>query len=217
MGNSRTVQWRRDASNSRTVRVLWALGTGTFLAAIVLIVAARLFLLLGQTESVVVATLVAVAIVAVAAVSRTTGRLEFLRRRLPFSNAGGGLDRVRDSTIGAIVMAVVILVLARGVGGGLGHGLAALTIPFAFVAIVLATALESVGELDCEQRRLRLYDPEEVVDLELVDDVSVRSVGDTALLTLEYAQPDGTYVPGPRRLVVPAAVARELQALVAER
>ncbi len=216
MGNSRTVQWRRDASNSRTVRVLWALGTGTFLAAIVLIVAARLFLLLGRTESVVVATLVAVAIVAVAAVNRTTGRLEFLRRRLPFSNSGGGLDRVRDSTIGAVVMAVVVLVLARGVGGGLGHGLAALTIPFAFVAIVLATALESVGELDREGRRLRLYDPEEVVDLELVDDVSVRRFGDTALLSLEYAQPDGTYVPGPRRLVVPAAVARELQALVPE-
>ncbi|WIV67977.1 hypothetical protein [Natrialbaceae archaeon AArc-T1-2] len=222
MNDSRTVQWRRDASNFRTVRILWALGSGTFVAAISLMIYGRFFALTGETggQSVVIAALAAIAgvILVFAAINRTEGRLEAVLEAIPGVSVGDGrLQRVLDTAVGAVVMGAVIYGLAFGLGPGVGFFVAALTIPIALFLLVGSSFLQSVGSLDPDEKRLYLYEPEQSVDLDDVEDVSVRRIGETAIVKLRYAQPDGQYVKGPRRLVVPPAVARELQAIVRSR
>lgn len=220
MDDSRTVRWRVDASTSRTVRVLWALGAGTFLAAIALVVFARLYTLIdgldGGPVLVAAVAAAAVTILAIAVAGDTAGRLETLTRRLPVSapEAGEDLDRLADVAAGTVAMGALIVVLARGIGGGIGHGLAAITVPLALVAVSLAVFARSTGAIDPEERALYLYDPDEAVDLEHVEGVRVRTIGEWAICTLSYAQPGGEYVPGPRRLAVPRSVARELERLI---
>ncbi|WP_255169397.1 hypothetical protein [Natrononativus amylolyticus] len=243
MDDSRTVQWRRDASTSRTVRLLWSFGVGTFLAMVGLIVFWRLFDLAGQLgtpsalafglsitppQAVIGAALAALAatILAFAAAGDAERRLERLTRSLPITPpSGAGLRQAADAAVGMVVMGAVIGLLMVGgrvasqhellaVGAGPFTGLAALLLPLAVVAIVLSAFLQSVGALDVDERTIYLYDPEEAVDLEHIEAVSVRRLGDATVLKLSYAQPDGQYVQGPRRLVVPPEVAREVQALV---
>lgn len=243
MDDSRTVQWRRDASTSRTVRLLWAFGVGTFLAMAALIVFWRLFDLAGQAGDpavgIGVASLTAAQAVIAAAIAGLVAtilafavagdaerRLERLTRSLPISPpTGAGLRQAMDAAVGAVVMGAVIAVLMGvgrvvsqqellAVGAGPFTGLAALLLPLSLVAIVLSAFLRSVGALDLEERTIYLYEPEEAVDLEHIEAVSVRRVGDAAVITLSYAQPDGQYVQGPRRLVVPPSVAERMQSLV---
>ncbi|MFA9427384.1 hypothetical protein [Natronorubrum sp. A-ect3] len=228
------IQWRRDASTSRTVRLLWSLGVGTFFAAIGIIVFWRLFDIAGQVGTLAEATVAAffaaviVTAFAFAVTSNTEQRVAALSRRLPVDlPTGRGLERGADAVIGTVVMMIVIgsLMIAGRivsqrelleVGAGPFTGLAALTIPLALVALVLASFLRSVGALDREERTIYLYDPDQAIDLEVINAISTRQLGDATILTLEYAQPDGQYVAGPRRIVVPPAVAQELQSLVDE-
>ena len=249
MDDARTVHWRRDASTSRTVRLLWALGAGTFFAMVLLIAFWRLFDIAGEvggpaltisiletialtaTQLVLLAglTALAVTILALAAAGDTGRRLERLTRSLSLSSPSDAkLMRAMDAAVGAVVMGIVISVLilaARvvaqsgqfAVGAGPFTGLAAATLPLALLAIVLSAFLQSVGALDLEEGAIYLYEPEEAIDLETIDGARVRHIGDTAILTLEYSQPDGQYVPGPRRLVVPSEIAREVTARVGPR
>ncbi|ELY50006.1 hypothetical protein [Natronorubrum bangense] len=228
------IQWRRDASTSRTVRLLWSLGVGTFFAAIGIIVFWRLFDIAGQIGRLAEATVAAffaaliVTAFAFAVTSNTEQRVAALSRRLPVDlPTGRGLERGADAVIGTVVMMIVIgsLMIAGRivsqrelleVGAGPFTGLAALTIPLALVALVFASFLRSVGALDREERTIYLYDPDQAIDLEVINAISTRQLGDATILTLEYAQPDGQYVAGPRRIVVPPAVAQELQSLVDE-
>ena len=228
------IQWRRDASTSRTVRLLWSLGVGTFFAAIGIIVFWRLFDIAGQIGTLAEATVAAffaalmMTAFAFAVTSNTEQRVAALSRRLPVDlPTGRGLERGADAVIGTVVMMIVIgsLMIAGRivsqrelleVGAGPFTGLAALTIPLALVALVFASFLRSVGALDREERTIYLYDPDQAIDLEVINAISTRQLGDATILTLEYAQPDGQYVAGPRRIVVPPAVAQELQSLVDE-
>lgn len=236
MDDARRVRWRIDATTSRTVRVLWALGAGTLLAAITLIVFARLLAISDEAggEPVLYGALVVVVvtILALAVGGGPGARVAALRRRLPTSasTTGGsaGSDdsaevvpgdgdegsRAMDAAVGAVAGGAVIVALARGVGGGVGHGAAALTIPLALVAVVVSSFVQSVGAFDPDERKIRLAEPEAGIDLEVIRAVSVREFGDLAVLSLEYREPGGQYVPGPRRLVVPPAVARDVRAVV---
>ncbi len=232
--DSELIQWRRDASTSRTVRLLWSLGVGTFFAAIGIIVFWRLFDIAGQIGTLAEATVAAffaalmMTAFAFAVTSNTEQRVAALSRRLPVDlPTGRGLERGADAVIGTVVMMIVIgsLMIAGRivsqrelleVGAGPFTGLAALTIPLALVALVFASFLRSVGALDREERTIYLYDPDQAIDLEVINAISTRQLGDATILTLEYAQPDGQYVAGPRRIVVPPAVAQELQSLVDE-
>lgn len=233
-----TVQWRRDASTSRTVRLLWSLGVGTFFAAISIIVFWRLYDLTGQAagtglQSVILAVSAAivVTILALAASSQSERHLERLVARLPVAAdapSGRGLSRALDAAVGTVVMAAIIGTLmaigrsiaqsGSGIGGVIGPGvftgLAAISIPIALVALVLASFLRSVGAVDRTERTIYLYDPDRAIDLEVIRDVSVRRFGDVAVLNLDYAQPGGQYVPGPRRIAVPPSVADEIVGLV---
>lgn len=249
MDDARTVQWRRDASTSRTVRACWALGVGTFFAMIGLVMGwrfAEAAIELGYHEPlfglyeaavaavgapvVVAAVGAAVATLLAYAVGGNTGALlGRLLGPLPVSTPSGErLQRAADIVAGTVVMGMVIaslMVVGRivsqrellEVGAGPFTGLAAATLPLAFVAIILASFLRSVGAFDPGEGMLYLYEPEEAVDLEVIEGASVRTVGDVAILRLSYAQPDGQYVAGPRRLVVPPAVAREVRARVGPR
>ncbi|QSX00725.1 hypothetical protein [Haloterrigena alkaliphila] len=229
-----TIQWRRDGSTSRTVRLLWSLGVGTFFAAITIIVFWRLYDLARQADAgaVVVGVFAALVatILAFAVASDTTGRLEALARRFPVdTQSERGLERAMDAALGMVAMLAVIgslMAIGRvvsqqdllgGVGAGPFTGAAALSLPLALVALVCASFLRSVGALDREEGVLYLYDPDQAIDLDVIVDVSTRRVGDAAILKLEYAQPDGQYVAGPRRIVVPPAVARELESLLERR
>lgn len=230
MAETQTVQWRRDASTSRSVRLLWALGVGTFFGTIAIIVFWRLFDLTGQTggQSLVVAVAAAlvVTIVALAVSADPAATLERLFGPLPVSPPEGqALERALDAALGTVVMAGVLgglIVVARlaaqtgflGTGAGPFTFLAALALPLALVALVLSTFLSSVGSIDTDEQVLYLFDPEEAISLEYVDAVTVRQFGNTTLVGLTYAEPDGQYVPGPRRLVVPPEIAAELQTLV---
>ncbi len=218
---TQTLQWRFDASTSSTVRILWALGVGAFIAAGVLIVFARLFALTGEIggQSILIGALAAlgVTILALTVAGRTGDRLESLSRRLPFVEADGSgtdLERAMDVAVGAVFMAVLILVFALGVGGGVGQGAAAITVPLGLVALIAAVFLSSTGALDTEDGVLYLYDPQDAIELATLDGVRVRTVGELALVTLSYDQSDGTYIPGPRRLIVPVGVATELESAV---
>lgn len=228
-----TIQWRRDASTSRSVRLLWAFGVGTFFAAIGTVISWRLYRIAGEAggdsgQTVVVALVVALAatVLALAASSHTDRHLERLARRLPVdAPSGARLNRAMDAAVGTVVMGAVIGALMGvgryvsqnellAVGAGPFTGLAALLIPIALGALVLSSFLQSVGALDRSERTIYLYEPEQAIDLAVIEDVSIRRFGDAAILTLSYAQPDGQYVRGPRRLVVPPAVARDVAALV---
>lgn len=230
-----SVRWRVDASTSRTVRILWAVGTGTLLAAVVLVAFVRLLSLTvaaGWTTAgnALLAVLVAVAatVLALAVAGDAGARLAAVRRIVPGLSAaeggsatagenesGPGLRRALDAAVAAVVVGAYLVAMVFGVGGPPGNGLAAVTLPLALVAIVLAVALRSAGAIDSDERTLYLADPAEEVDLDLVADVSTRRIGDGALVSLEYTQPDGQYVPGPRWLFVPAEVGREIERLVA--
>ncbi|GAB3033380.1 hypothetical protein [Natronobiforma cellulositropha] len=253
MDESRTVHWRRDATTSRTVRALWALGAGTFFAMISLIVFWRLFGLAGQigdetvalpsadpstlalsttSLTLVQATLLAAlgglaaTILALAAAGNTERRLERLTRSLPLTPpSDAALRRTMDAAVGTVVMGAVIggligagRFVAQGdllaTGAGPFTGLAAATLPLALIALVLSSFLQSVGTLDLEAGVLYLHDPEAAIELETLVAVSSRDVGDVSVLTLAYDQPDGQYVAGPRRLVVPPRVAHELESRV---
>lgn len=225
-----TVQWRRDASTSRLVRILWALGVGTFFAVISIIVFWRLFDLTGEVGGQVVVVGLGVALVVtilLLALSRNTeGHVARLARSLSLEEpTPRGVGRAVDAALGTIAMVGVIgglMVVGRyvsqeglfAVGAGPFTFLAALSIPLALVALVLSSFLRSVGTIDTEEGALYLHDPDEQVALEHLEEITVRQFGETAIVTLEYATPDGTYVPGPRRLVVPADVARELEGLI---
>lgn len=226
-----TIQWRRDVTTSRTVRLLWSLGVGTFFAMISIIAFWRVYELASQTGvgSIVVALAAAVVVTVLAlAVSSETGRhVERLVDPLPITTPSGrALERATDAALGAVAMGLFIgslLILGRlaarpellGEGGESPFtGLAAATIPLALVALVLASFLQSVGSFDPEAETVYLYEPEQAIDLAVIEDVTVRQVGEIAVVSLEYAQPDGQYVAGPRRLVVPPAVASEIEGAV---
>lgn len=228
-----TIQWRRDASTSRTVRLLWAFGVGTFFAAIGTVICWRLYRLAGEAggnvgQTVVVAGIVALAatVLALAVSSHTERHLERLVRRLPVDvPPGRKLSRAMDAAVGTVVMGAIIGALmgagryvshneVLAVGAGPFTGLAALSIPLALGALVLASFLQSVGALDRDERTIYLYEPKQAIDLAVIEDVSIRRFGDAAVVKLSYAQPDGQYVTGPRRIVVPPAVAEDIVALV---
>ncbi|RKD93953.1 hypothetical protein [Halopiger aswanensis] len=221
------LQWRRDATTSRAIRLLWSLGVGTFFAVITIIVFWRLYDLTGQIggQSIVVALFAAILVTIFAlVVSDNTGsHLE----RLPFSTPSGpALQRAADAALGAIAMGAIIVTL-MGIGryvsqnnllGDLGAGpftgLAALTIPLALGALVCSSFLESVGAFDPDEGVIYLYEPEQAIDLSVIRTVSTRPVGDAVVVTLDYAQPGGQYVAGPRRIVVPPAIAAEIESYV---
>ncbi len=223
--DERTVQWRRDASTSTTVRFLWAFGVGTFLATLAIIVFWRLYDLTGQIggQSIVVAAFAALAATVLgAAVADRTGR--GFPIPLP-GDSGPGAERAIDAALAAVAVAATMGVLMGvgrivsqrellEVGAGPFTLLVALMIPLALLALLLASFLRSVGTLDREEGVLHLHDPDESVPLEHVEDVSVNPVGDLALVHLEYATPGGQYVPGPRWLALPPAVAGEVRAVV---
>ncbi|WP_394740755.1 hypothetical protein [Natronococcus roseus] len=231
MGATEPIQWRRDPDTSRTVRLLWSLGVGTFFAVTVIIVFWRVFDMATQVggQSIVAAALVALLITALAfAVSDDAERqLERIFGRLSVSvPSGTSLSRARDATLGTVAMVVLIgslMIVGRivsqqellgGVGAGPFTGLAALSLPLALVAILLASFLRSVGAYNPDERTIYLYDPDQSIDLDVITDASVRQVGDVAIVNFDYAQPDGRYVQGPRRIVVPPQVAREVVAAV---
>ena len=219
MDDSRTVQWRRDPATSRTVRVLRSLGGGGLLAAIILIVFARFFAFTGLTsgQPVVIAAGVALAvtIIALAISSNPGGSLERVFEHLPISGPeSDGIRRVLDAAVGAIVVATYMLVMTVLVGGNVGNFAAAAAIPIAVILLILSSFLQSVGTLDLDENRLYLHEPEVAIDLAEIDDVSYRTVGDMAVVKLVYAQPDGQYVAGPRRLTTPPEIAREVQGIV---
>ncbi|QCW01760.1 hypothetical protein [Natrinema pallidum] len=231
-----TMQWRRDASTSRTVRLLWAFGVGTFFAAIGTVVCWRLYRLGseaagGPGRTVVLAFIAAFAatVLALAASSHTEAHLARIAEVLPIdAPAGTSLNRAIDAAVGTVVMGAVIGALMGigryvsqnellAAGAGPFTGLAALLIPGALIALVLASFLQSVGAFDREKETIYLYEPEQRIDLALVNAVSSRQIGDTAIVSLEYEQPDGQYVAGPRRIAVPPAIAVEIRAIVKTR
>lgn len=221
MTESGTVRWRRDASTSWFVRICWALGAGTFLGAITLVVVARIFALAGEVTGesplapLTTAQLVVIgAVIAIAAAILVLALAQALGRQIPFTDPeAGSLERAVDAGVGAVVVGAAVFGFAWGLGD-VGELLAAATLPIGLVLIAASVFLRSTGMIDPEDGVLYLYDPEEVVDLDHVEAASVRTIGNSALVTLSYAQPDGQYVPGPRRLLLPPAAARQLQTLV---
>ncbi|ELZ05825.1 hypothetical protein [Natrialba aegyptia] len=228
---SEPIRWRRDASTSRTVWALWSLGVGTFFAAISIVAFWRVYdlaLQLGLGGVVLAAGAGVIAtVLAFALTENTEQRLQRLTSRLPVSSPSGrGLERATDAALGTIAMMAIIVSLMvagrvvsqngllGGIGAGPFTGLAAITIPLALLALVLASFLRSVGAFDREEGAIYLYDPEQAVDLDVIEAVSIRQVGSVAVLTLTYIERDGTYVAGPRRLVVPPAVAVAVQDVV---
>ncbi|MEY7850230.1 hypothetical protein AB7C87_13635 [Natrarchaeobius sp. A-rgal3] len=208
-----TIQWRRDGSTSTAVRLCWSLGVGTFFAAISVVIVWRVYDLIGQAwpqlRPIILALVgaLAVTVLAIAVARDSTGRAV-------------------DAAVGTFVMAGIIVALmlagriAEGTGalGPLGSSpftaAATLLIPFAFVALVLSSFLRSAGAFDRNEGTIYLFDPEQAIDLETIDGVSVWEVGGVTVLNLRYAQPGGEYVPGPRRLVVPPTIAAEVETAV---
>lgn len=224
MTEAARVQWHRDADNSPAIRICWALGIGTLLGALTLVVFGRLFGLTAQIggQSVVVAGLAALAvtIVAFALAGDPADRLAAAIRYVPgveytpTDADGARLKRGIDAALGAVVMGAVILGLDTFVAGNVGELLAAATIPLSIGFVLLAVFLRSTGVLDRDDRVLYLYDPEDAIDLDQLAAISTRPIGDSALVRFHYRTPDGEYVPGPRRLLLPRHVARELASLV---
>jgi hypothetical protein len=230
MDETEPIQWRRDANTSRTVRLLWSLGVGTFFAVTLIIVFWRVFDLAGQAggQPVIAAAFGAflVTVFAFAVSDTAEAQLERLFGRLSVSiPSGRSLERARDAALGTVGMVIVIgtlIIVGRivsqqellSVGAGPFTGLAALTIPLALIALALASFLRSVGAYDPAERTVYFYDPDQAIDLDVIEDASVRQVGDVTIVKLRYAQPDGQYVQGPRRIVVPSHVAREITTAV---
>ncbi|UTF54655.1 hypothetical protein [Natronosalvus rutilus] len=185
---------------------------------------------LTSAQAVLVAALLGLAasILALAASAHTQAHLERLSAGLPLpvsTSDERGLQRAMDAALGTLAMVGVVGALmfagrlvSQGdllaVGAGPFTFLAAFSLPLALIALVGSSFLRSVGTIDADEGVIYLHDPEERIALEHLEDASVRTVGDTAIVTLEYATPGGQYVPGPRRLVVPPVVARELEGLV---
>lgn len=231
-----TIQWRRDATTSRMIRLLWSFGVGTFFAAVLIIAVWRVYDIAGQAsqflQTVILAAVAAITVTILAvALSRDSARqLERLLGPLPVSMPSRpGLGRVLDAAIGTVVMGAflaVVMGLGRlaarpellGEGGESPFtGLAAATIPLALVGLALASFLHSVGAFDRDAETIYLYDPDQAISLADINAVSSRTLGDTVILTLEYAQPDGQYVAGPRRIVVPLEVADDIRSSVGVR
>ncbi|PGF14511.1 hypothetical protein CP556_20575 [Natrinema sp. CBA1119] len=231
-----TIQWRWDASTSRTVRLLWAFGVGTFFAAIVTVICWRLYRMAGEVaggfgRAVVIALIIALAatVLALAASSDTERHLKRITRQLPINvPSETSLDRAMDAAVGTVVMGVIIGMLMGigryvsqnellAVGAGPFTGLAALLLPLALVALVLASFLQSVGALDYGEQIIYLYEPEQTIDLAVIEAVSTRQFGDVVVVKLSYAQPDNQYIQGPRRIVVPPEVAHKLQSPIEHR
>ncbi|MFA9416134.1 hypothetical protein [Natrinema sp. HArc-T2] len=220
------VQWRRDASTSRTVRLLWTFGVGTFFAAIIIVVSWRLYRMAsGVGAGIVIIALLAALAATVLALAATDDTERYLERLPIDAPSGARLDRAMDAAVGTVVMGVVIgslLGVGRyisqnellAVGASPFTALVTLLLPLALVALVLASFLQSVGTFDRDAQTIYLYEPKQAIDLAVIEDVTVRPIGDTAVLSLSYAQPGGQYVQGPRRLVVPPAVARDVAAIV---
>jgi len=220
------VQWRRDASTSRTVRLLWTFGVGTFFAAITIVVSWRLYRMAsGIGAGIVIIALLAALAATVLALAATDDTERYLERLPVDVPSGTRLDRAMDAAVGTVVMgAVMSSLLGVGryvsqnellaVGASPFTALVTLLLPLALVALVLASFLQSVGTFDRGAQTIYLYEPKQAIDLAVIEDVSVRPIGDTAVLSLSYAQPDGQYVQGPRRLVVPPAVARDIATIV---
>lgn len=222
MDDSRTVQWRRDPATSRTVRVLRSLGGGGLLAAIILIVFARFFAFTGLTSGqpivIGLGVALAVTILALWATDDPGASLDRLFAPLPISGPESeGIERALDAAVGAVVVAAYMLAATILVGGNLGNFAAAVAVPVAVIVLILSSFLQSVGTLDLEDQHLYLHEPDAAVDLEHVDDVSYRTIGDMAVVKLVYAKPDGQYVAGPRRLTTPPEIAREIQGIVRSR
>lgn len=231
MNESSAIRWRRDAATSRPIRVLWALGVGTFLAAISLVAIFRFYAVIAELgySTVFVAALAGVGATLLAiGIAGETGRIVAgIAARLPGTGSDGrtALDadatarergHLDDAVVGSVVMGTAIFALGQLVSGGVGNGAAALTVPIAFVAIVLAAFLRSTGAIDPDERALYLFDPDREIDLGTVDRVRVRELGTEALVSLSYDQSDGVYVDGPRHLFLPRTAARELERLVEE-
>ncbi|MFU8867103.1 hypothetical protein [Natronococcus sp.] len=227
MDATEPIQWRRDPDTSRTVRLLWSLGVGTFFAVSIIIIFWRLFDMATQIggQSIVVAALAAVLVAAVAFALSSNAERQFerLADALPVAaDRDVSLDRASDAILGTVTMIVLIgslmiggrIVSEQGLLGGVGAGpftgLAALTLPLALVALLLASFLRSVGAYNPEERTIYLYDPDQAIDLDVITDASVRQIGDVAIVNFDYAQPDGRYVQGPRRVVLPPRVASEV-------
>ncbi|ARS89186.1 hypothetical protein [Natrarchaeobaculum aegyptiacum] len=225
-----TVQWRRDASNSWTVRLLWSLGVGTFLAMISIVVFWRFYDIARQTDAgiavLAVLALVALTLLVLAVVPSAPRRLA---NRLSVERVSErGLDRISHAAAGTLVMGLVIgLLMAAGrlaahdgafgeIGDGLFTGIAALSLPLALVALAFASFASSRGAIDCEEGVLYVDEPDQAIDLEYVVNASSREIGGATYVKLTYARPDNTYVPGPRRLMVPPEIARELERTVAQ-
>ncbi len=143
-----TMQWRRDASTSHTVRLLWAFGVGTFFAAIGTVVCWRLYRLGSEAAggpggTVVLAFIAAFAatVLALAASSHTEAHLTRIAEGLPIdAPTGTSLNRAIDAAVGTVVMGAVIGALMGigwyvsqnellAAGAGPFTGLAALLIP----------------------------------------------------------------------------------------
>jgi hypothetical protein len=225
MDDTERIQWRRDADTSRTVRLLWAVGVGAFFAVSIIIVFWRLFDLAsqaGQFAGGVVAATFALLFVTAFAFAVSDSVRQQLIQRLPVSApSGSALSQARNAALGTVGMMVVIgglMIAGRlvsqyellGLGAGPFTALAALSLPLALIALVLSSFLRSVGTYDRDERTIYLHDPDQSIDLRMIESISVREVGDVAVVKLGYAQPDGQYVPGPRRIVVPPRIADEI-------
>lgn len=223
-----TVQWRRDASNSWTVRVLWSLGVGTFLSMISIVVFWRFYDIARQADlEIVVLAVLALVVLTLFVLAVVPGAPRRLADRLSMTpKSERQFDRVSDASAGTLVMGAYIgLLMAAGrlaahegafgaVGDGLFTGIAALSLPLALVALALASFASSRGAIDREEGVLYVDEPDDAIDLEYVVDATSREIRGTAYVKLTYARPDNTYVPGPRRLVVPREVASELERAV---
>jgi hypothetical protein len=230
MGEADRLEWRRDADTSTLIRVLRALGVGTFLAMITGVVFSRLFELTGQIggQQVVIAALggIVVTIVALGVAAATGTDLDRVFATLPGETPSPESQRrILDAALGAVGMGAIIGVLLAvgryasaidlyGLGAGPFTLLAAFSLPLALLSLLCSSFLHSVGALDSDERVLYLYEPETVVDLDVIENASVRQVGGVAIVSLTYGQPDGQYVRGPRRLTVPPTIAAELERLV---
>lgn len=220
MDDTGPVQWRRDASTSLTVRLLWTLGAGTFIGAIILVATARVFALAGRTTSqspmdpFTTAQLVIVAVLAtMALITLILAFAHYLGLGIPYADDDSSLERALDAGVGGVVMGSIIIALVT-LAGDPGRLLAAATLPLALVSLALSASLRSTGALDANKGLLYLYEPNDVIEIEYLEDVSARYLGDTAIVTLQYHEPDNAYVPGPRRLILPPGVARDLEAMV---
>ncbi|WP_247730808.1 hypothetical protein [Halovivax limisalsi] len=213
MTDSSRVEWHRDADTSLAIRLPWALGVGSLLAAISLVVFGRVFGLATQIggQKAVIGLLFVVGGAVLAGA--------FVRTRRASAGSDGGpsvqFHRGVDAAVGAVAMGAVIFGLDTYVEGSVGELLAAATIPIGLGLLVLAIFLRSTGIYDREAEVIYLYDPEEAIDLDDLESVSARHLGASAYTRLRYRTPDGEYVPGPRRLILPSAVARELEATLA--